>query len=178
MSQIEIDIPELHQIGQIDLLPAIYGQISVPEAVTLEIDGGIAGGVDLPVLSNLAWVSTEMVNPASLQQVPTELGTGEREVLALGLESTNSLLILDDAQARKYAKSLGLKLTGTLGVLLKAKQQGTSLRSRRCWTNWYRQTSFSTQTRERQCSSWLGNSPASMFSSLAIARMKFSVVWR
>jgi len=33
-------------------------------------------------------------------------------------------VILDDALARQYARMLNLKLTGTLGVLLKAKEAG------------------------------------------------------
>ena len=54
----------------------------------------------------------------------TDLGAGEREVLALGTETSDSIVILDDALARQYARLLNLTLTGTLGVLLKAKEAG------------------------------------------------------
>jgi predicted nucleic acid-binding protein len=52
------------------------------------------------------------------------LGRGELEAIALGLENPDSLVILDDGLARKSAKDLGLKITGTIGILLKAKQRG------------------------------------------------------
>ena len=48
----------------------------------------------------------------------------EREALALALEISDSIVLLDDAPARRYARMLGVKFTGTLGVLLKAKQSG------------------------------------------------------
>ena len=43
-------------------------------------------------------------------------------MLALGIESPNTLVILDDLLARLHASFLGLKITGTLGIILKAKQ--------------------------------------------------------
>ena len=52
------------------------------------------------------------------------LGIGEREVLALALESEDALVILDDSLARRFAQRLRLSSTGTLGLLLKAKQAG------------------------------------------------------
>ncbi len=54
----------------------------------------------------------------------TDLGPGEAEVLALGLESRDSIVVLDDALARRVAVRLGLRLTGTLGILLDGKRIG------------------------------------------------------
>ena len=42
----------------------------------------------------------------------------------LGLEIPDSVLVLDDGLARRVAESLGLRLTGTLGLLLDAKGAG------------------------------------------------------
>ena len=42
----------------------------------------------------------------------------------LGLESPDALLILDDRRARRHALALGLKISGTLGVILLAKERG------------------------------------------------------
>jgi predicted nucleic acid-binding protein len=52
-----------------------------------------------------------------------ELGPGERAALALALEISESLVLLDDAAARAAAKQLGLPTTGTLGVLLLGKER-------------------------------------------------------
>ena len=52
------------------------------------------------------------------------LHDGEVEVMILAGELGASLLIIDDNTAKKTAKYLGFKVTGTLGVLLRAKREG------------------------------------------------------
>ena len=64
------------------------------------------------------------VQDRTLLPLVTSLGDGEKEVLALGLEATNALLVLDDRNARRYAIAAGLELTGTLGILVLAKERG------------------------------------------------------
>jgi predicted nucleic acid-binding protein len=49
---------------------------------------------------------------------------GETEVLALALESSGAVVIVDDALARRVAETLGIKLRGTLGILIDAKRAG------------------------------------------------------
>jgi predicted nucleic acid-binding protein len=53
-----------------------------------------------------------------------DLGPGETEVLALALESTDAIVILDDALARQMATTLAIRFRGSLGLLLDAKQAG------------------------------------------------------
>jgi uncharacterized protein len=52
------------------------------------------------------------------------LDKGESEAIALGIELKADWTLLDEREGRKVAKSLGLKVTGILGVLLRAKQSG------------------------------------------------------
>lgn len=49
---------------------------------------------------------------------------GEASIIALALELEHCVLSLDDLKARKAAKSLGLRVTGTLGLLYKGKTAG------------------------------------------------------
>lgn len=46
----------LHQLGELHLLPSIYGRISIPKAVADEILTGKSGGIDLPELLALGWI--------------------------------------------------------------------------------------------------------------------------
>src|SRR5438105_7793725 len=64
--------------------------------------------------------------PEGLDKVPTaaDLGAGEKEVLALGLEVPGAVVILDERLARLHAEALKLTFTGTLGILLRAKAEG------------------------------------------------------
>jgi predicted nucleic acid-binding protein len=49
---------------------------------------------------------------------------GESEAIALALEIGADFLLLDDSDARKRASEAGLRITGVLGVLLRAKKAG------------------------------------------------------
>jgi predicted nucleic acid-binding protein len=114
----------LHQVGQLRLLPALAQRVVVPPAVADGIATGRAQGLDLPDVSALGWI--EVRGPASAPVLPlvTDLGPGETEVLALAIESGDAIVVLDDAVARRVAETLGLKLTGTLGLLLDGKRAG------------------------------------------------------
>jgi uncharacterized protein len=117
-------IQYLHQINLLNLLPALYGQIIMPQAVANELAEGRAQGVLLPDPDSLSWITLRQVAESILVPGLPNLGRGEREVLSLALTMPDALVILDDALARKYARQLNLTVTGTLGVLLKAKQLG------------------------------------------------------
>lgn len=117
----------LHQLGLLHLLPKLVGRVIVPPAVIEELKQGSRLGVDLPDLSAVDWI--EVREPISINVLPlvTNLGPGETQVLALGMEMPGAVLILDDALARQVGKAMRLPIRGTLGLLLDAKQAGLIL---------------------------------------------------
>lgn len=114
----------LHQIGHLELLPRLVARVVVPTAVAEELAEGRRRGLDLPTPENLPWVDLRDPVVKKLTRLVPDLGHGETSVLLMALESTDAVVILDDALARRYAEVLGLRLTGTLGVLLDAKRRG------------------------------------------------------
>jgi uncharacterized protein len=114
----------LHQVGQLDLFPKLFGRIIVPKAVVAELAAGRRLGVSLPEPETLEWV--DLRNPASPVGglLSWELGAGESAVLSLALEHPGSWVVLDDKLARQAAVHLNLSLLGTAGILLRAKQAG------------------------------------------------------
>jgi len=111
----------LYQLGLLDVLKKLYGQVIIPYAVSKELSNGRKQGIELPDPVLLNWITIKHISENKLFPIVTGLGAGEKEVLALGIESPNTLVILDDLLARSYASFLGLKITGTLGIILKAK---------------------------------------------------------
>ena len=104
----------LNKINALHLLPALYQQIWTTPEVAAEY------GKDLP-----DWVILQSVtNQHYLQMLCLQVDEGEASAIALALELPADLLILDDDQARKLARRLGISITGTLGLLLKAKSAG------------------------------------------------------
>lgn len=114
----------LYQIDCLELLPQLYGMITVPPAVPQELETGKLQGVDVPEVNSIEWIQIRPVASATIIPAVIDLGQGEAEVIALGLENPRSLLVFDDSLARRIADLYGLKYTGTLGVLVKAKQSG------------------------------------------------------
>lgn len=106
----------LQRIGHIDLLPSTLGQISIPQAVRKEVFGQ-----DLVP----QWIEERtLAQPLAAQIIAARLGPGEREAIALALELRATLLLIDDLPARRLAQSLNIPVMGTLGLLLRAKNQG------------------------------------------------------
>jgi predicted nucleic acid-binding protein len=114
----------LHQTGLLELLPQLYQRVLVPPAVVAELAAGRALGFDLPDPTGHSWA--EVVRPQSFAILPavTDLGPGEHEALALAVERSGAVLIIDDGLARRHAELLRLRFTGTVGVLLRAKREG------------------------------------------------------
>lgn len=114
-------IQYLYQIEQLDLIPKLYHQAIITHSVLKELTDGMLLGITLPNITNLSWIEIKEARSKFILPLVTELGLGERESLALAQEYDDALVVLDDALARRYAKLLKLKFTGTLGILLKAK---------------------------------------------------------
>ena len=104
----------LTKIGQLDLLRQLYGTATTTPTVAAEY------GLPLP-----PWVRQEAATDASREQLLALLvDAGEASAISLALERPGCTLILDDYKARKTAERLSVQITGTFGVLLRAKRQG------------------------------------------------------
>lgn len=114
----------LHQIGQLDLLPNLYGRVVIPPAVRKELHTGAERGVSTPNVDQIHWLAVRAPADLTLLPMVIDLGAGEAEAIALALASPSHLLILDDALGRRIAHLRALTYTGTLGVLVRAKQEG------------------------------------------------------
>jgi predicted nucleic acid-binding protein len=115
----------LGRIGQIDLLPALYAPIYIPDQVCLELDMGRVLRPDTINPRSLVWVELVSVSQALIDSLPpNRLGKGEQAVIAYAQAHRDYVAGTDDLRARQLAEAIGLKVTGTLGILLRAKQAG------------------------------------------------------
>ncbi|MGH7184172.1 MAG: DUF3368 domain-containing protein [Nitrospiraceae bacterium] len=114
----------LHRLSHLSLLQKLYRRILVPEAVVAELLAGRDQGEDVPALTLYDWIEVHRVRTQNILPLISDLGSGESEVLTLALEEPGSLVILDDRYAREIAVARSIRLTGTAGILVKAKHDG------------------------------------------------------
>lgn len=114
----------LHRLEQLELLHKLYGRILVPEAVVAELKAGEAQGEDVPDITDYDWIEIRSVHIPEVVSLIMDLGPGEAQVLAMALENPGSLAIIDDRLAREMAQTRDIRITGSAGILLKAKQAG------------------------------------------------------
>ena len=104
----------LTKIDELDLLRQTYHSIWIPPEVAREYNR---------IIPN--WISIESPSEFAIESVRgLMLDPGELSAIALATELPDSLLMLDDNDARKAATALRLRVTGTLGVVIAAKQAG------------------------------------------------------
>ena len=104
----------LEKIGELEILELVYSEITITSVVAAEF------GSDLP-----DWFRIEDPSAYSVERVAkSRIDHGEVTAIALALDLKDCLLIIDDLRGRSVAESLGVKVTGTLGVFIEAKHSG------------------------------------------------------
>ena len=114
-------ILSLLKIDKLNLLKELYGIVIVPFAVYQEIEEG----KEKPYyqdLTSLDWIEIRNIKNPDSREYLIDLDDGEAEVLVLAKEINADLVILDEIMGRRYAKRFEINLTGTIGILLKAKE--------------------------------------------------------
>ena len=114
-------------IDQLDLIRQQFGTVHVPAAVIAELrlDELLPGCDAIQQSLKAGWIRVEEVDDHALVQVlQRDLDWGEAEAIALALQLQADHILLDEREARRVAKSLGLEVTGVLGILLRAKNEG------------------------------------------------------
>jgi predicted nucleic acid-binding protein len=113
------------EIGRIDVLEALFGDITIPPAVVEELTSKADLFPDAAQVPSLPKIKLRAPEDRLLVQgLASHVHRGEAECLALAMEHPGALLLLDDLCARELAASNKLLFTGTLGCLIQAKAEG------------------------------------------------------
>jgi uncharacterized protein len=120
-------VSNLALIGRLDLLRSQLAEICIPSAVKLELldmpDPHARAAIQRAIEEG--WLSSaEVAAPDLLKLLSTTLHLGESEAIALAVQVHAGLVLIDEREARAVATLLGLRVTGVLGVLLRAKREG------------------------------------------------------
>ncbi len=115
----------LARIGSLDLIQSIFNTVLIPTAVAAECcrDSEFPGArlIHAAIEEQQLQVA-EPPGPADIV-FPPSLGAGERAVIELSLVRRTGAL-MDDRLGRQVAKRIRIRVLGTGGLLLLAKQRG------------------------------------------------------
>jgi predicted nucleic acid-binding protein len=103
----------LSKIKELPLLKLLYGEVLITDIIAKEFDEPIPD-----------WI---IIYPIKLNEnvflFEKSIDKGEASVIMLALEIPNSIIIIDDFKGRALAKELGIKVTGTIGIIITAKNK-------------------------------------------------------
>ena len=116
-------IVALWLLEQLSLLRELYTEIWIPPAVKDEFLE-IKPIVRQASLDGAPWIKTVRLTHPQSALTYAGLHRGEASVLTLAKEHNARLVIIDERKAGRYAQRMGLQVTGTIGVLLLAKEKG------------------------------------------------------
>ncbi len=116
-------IISLLKLSRLNLLKELYSEISIPYAVFKEVEAGKNKGY-YQDLSKLDWINIVEIRDKHVLKFFLDIDAGEAESIVLANEIEADLIILDEILGRFHAKHANLKVTGTIGILIKAKKQG------------------------------------------------------
>jgi len=114
----------LAHLGHMEWLQELFHQIRLPPAVASELRHPPSA---LAAVDVAGWQFLVIQSPRNLQRVSEfrlRLDAGEAEALALAEELHADVVLVDELAGREVARQCGFTVLGTLGILLRAKQQG------------------------------------------------------
>jgi predicted nucleic acid-binding protein len=114
------------RIGRLELLKNLYQEILIPPAVLAElrVSESRPGSEALSEAVRRQWLICVKPEPTDdLQRLCLRVDPGEAEAIVLAAQKAGRFLLIDDKQGRALARSRRLRIVGTGGVLIAAKER-------------------------------------------------------
>ena len=116
----------LLKINQLDLLEKLFGEVLIPEAVFNELTVDERFQLEAQLIRQKEFIAVKPVNnleSVSILKRATGLDQGESEAIVLTDELKADLLLMDEAKGRNVSAQMGLRIMGTIGILIAAYEE-------------------------------------------------------
>ena len=120
-------IISLMKAGQLELLRQLFGVVYIPEAVYRELTDNEAFSEEVSMVQECEFLYVQKVDngkSVTILQSFTGLDAGESEAIILADEKHSDVLLMDEHKGRQVAKKMGIAITGTVGILTQAFDEG------------------------------------------------------
>jgi len=105
-------------------LQGLYDELIVPKEVAEEIETGGPQRFGIAEFHAATWLRRWPATVAPLPLVRHSLDKGEAAVIQLALDERIGTVCIDEPMGRRLARLCGLPVTGSVGLLLRAKREG------------------------------------------------------
>ena len=116
----------LLKINCIDLLEKLFGQVLIPQAVFEELTADERFKLEADQISSRQFIivrAVQNLESVSILKRATGLDQGESEAIVLTDELNADVLLMDEAKGRAVSSQMGLKIMGTIGILMAAYEE-------------------------------------------------------
>jgi predicted nucleic acid-binding protein len=113
--------------GSLEILRFLYTRVRVPYEVAQEIRVGGKDAFALDMFAHATWLDLAPAPVVLSPYLNNSLDRGEAAVIQTALNDNLDLVCIDEVVGRRIARLSGLRLTDSIGILLKAKQLGFTL---------------------------------------------------
>lgn len=113
----------LLKINRLSLLEKLFGQVLIPQAVYNELIADVRFEQEANQVRQSSFIMVKQVNsPSSVSVLKrvTGLDQGESEAIVLSDEMQADILLMDEAKGRSVSQEMGIKVMGTIGILMAA----------------------------------------------------------
>jgi len=114
----------LFNSGQAELLPKLFSDVLVPDAVWQEVAEGGHEDPAARLIQTASWIQRLPPAPPDPLVMAWDAGPGETAVISHARSAPDMRAVVDDDYARRCARVLGVRTLGTCGVLVLAKRRG------------------------------------------------------
>jgi len=123
----------LSKTGKITLLKSLYSEVIIPEEVYREavergLEEGFSDALVIKECVDQGWIKVSKLNERMIKlcekmmEHAFEIHLGEAQAILLARE-TDALLLMDESSGRAFAETWGLKVKGTLYIIMKAMKE-------------------------------------------------------
>jgi len=114
------------RIGRLGLIRTVFAEVFIPPAVRSEVVGQGEGRPGAAEVAAASWITTQDVGGSEVEpSLLAALDRGEAEAIVLAERLGSQMpLLLDDRRGRRIARDRGLRVVGSAGLLVLAKQRG------------------------------------------------------
>lgn len=114
-------------LGDLTVLRNLYADVLVPYEVCQEMLAGGPTNCGISAFQAAVWLNKQTTPVIIAPLLANSLDRGEASVIQTALNQEIQTVCIDEAVGRRFARLSGLQLTGSIGILLKAKQQGQAI---------------------------------------------------